>query len=182
MSAIRILFAEIDAARKARKARIDRKLVLWHHLREQALKAQDEAFYHRRHKWAMVELGIMPGELKREPDWNGHRQEAAWRRRASLWEQSWVLAAQLHADGVRDPTDGCGCDGCSAWGADHAAAYAQEDWAYRPPRRRAETSEEEMQEVAAHVAALAEKNRRDPDTAWGRRHVLWHRGKVERRV
>lgn len=183
---IRALLDQIDAEAAAREAaeaaeaaaleaRIDRKLVLWHHLREEALKAQDEAFYHRRHKWAMVELGIMPGELKREPDWNGHKEEAAWRRRSSLYEQSWVLAAQLHDDGVRDPTNGCNCDGCNAWGADHARAFAQEDWAYRPPRRLAETSAAEMRQLAALVAALAEKNRQDPDKTWERRHALWLR-------
>ena len=170
---IRALIDQIDAATAARDARIARKLVLWHHLREQALKAQDEAFYQRRRKWAMAELGIMPGELKREPDWNGHLEEAAWRRRASLWEQSWVLAAQLHADGVRDPTDGCGCDGCNAWV--HGRAFAQEDWAYRPPRRLADTSAAEMRETAANVAALAEESRQDPDKTWERRHALWLR-------
>ena len=98
MSAIHALFAEIDAATAAREDRVARKLVLWHHLRSEALEAQEEAFYHWRHRLAMAELGIMPGELQQEPDWNGHKGEAAWRRRASLWEQSWVLAAQLHAD------------------------------------------------------------------------------------
>lgn len=173
MSAIRALFDKIDAATAAREARIERRLVLWHHLREQALQAENEAFYQRRKKWEMADLGVMPGELRREPDWNGHKEEAAWRRRASLWEQSWVLAARLHADGVRDPTDGCNCDGCKAWGADHAATYAQENWAYRPALRRYTSSAEEMREVATLVVETAEENRQDPAKTWERKHVLW---------
>ena len=175
MSAIRALFDQIDSAIEAREARIERRLVLWHHLREQALVAQDEASGHQKWKWQMAALGIMPGELKREPDWNGHKEEAAWRRRASLYDQSWVLAAQLHADGVRDPTDGCDCRGCNAWGADHAATYAQENWAYRPALRRYTSSAEEMREVATLVVETAEENRRDPAKTWERKHVLWQR-------
>lgn len=159
MSAIRALFDQIDAEIEAREARIERRLVLWHHLREQALQVQNEASAHQKWKWEMAELGVMPGELNWEPDWNGHEEAAAWRRRASLYDQSWVLAARLHADGVRDPTDGCECRSCYAWRADHAAAYAREDWEYRPAPRREEESASEMRLEALVVATRAAANR-----------------------
>lgn len=141
MFAIRALFEEIDANNKLRDARITAQMNDWHSHREEAAACLRVRGAWLRDANACADAGETGADfeslLRQAEDLHQEAQKA--------WGQSWAIAVQLHQDGVRDPTNGCNCRACHAWRADHARAFAQEDWEHRPSAPPASPEEAEAE-------------------------------------